>query len=977
MSAAKIEGKIYNIPAGTAFARALAAQLIAETKTAPDALATYRIFLPTRRAARVLQQAFLDENNGEPLLLPSLLVLGDIEEEELSLSMAGNGDLPDQALDIPPALSPLRRQILLARTVQAIPGYSGSFDQAILLAGALGRLMDQIYTENLSLDALPALAPEDFADHWQITLKFMTVLSKTWPKILAAEGMIDTADRRNRLLNALAAHWQASPPQTPIIAAGTTGSIPATAELLRVIAALPQGRIVLPGLDIDMDAVSWEALGEIHPQYGLRHLLQTLGLEKEEVKPWPGTGSPPLIRARTILASEIMRPPETAGNWSSSLPLDQTLRNDIADATQNLSLLTCANEREEADAIAVLLRQALETPGRTAALITPRRTLARRVAATCRRWNIEIDDSAGQTLDQSTTGQYLRLCAEAAASGFSPVALLALLKHPFSKIGNVQTLDLALRGPAPAPGIEGIKSRDEAGLIRSIEPVLRRFNNGSTSKKPRNIEEIIETHLDLAETLAGGPDNLWSREDGEAAALFFTQLREQASLFPPLNLNTYSDILTRLLKTVTIRPGYGAHPRLHILGQLEARMIDADLIVMAGLNEKSWPPDPGHDPWMSRPMRKQFGLPGPERAIGLAAHDFVQGFCSKEVVLTRSLRQDGAPAVPARWLQRLAAVLEAASLPPDILGRCPAVSWTRRLDESPVYEPLRRPSPRPPLAARPREMFVTQIEKWQQDPYSVYARYVLRLKPLKPLEKPVDAAEKGDMLHKILNKFVRQYPEILPAPATKSLEEIAASELEKRHDTPAAWSFWQRRFARTAEWLAQHEYEWRKTARPVATEAEGKIEIPAAAGPFMLRCYADRIDALPGGGAVIDYKSGGDYPETQIIKGKLPQLPLEGLILSRGGFDKLGPLKPLSLQYWKLTGSETPGEIKGVYADTETAIANAEQGLIALIDAFDNEQTPYYSVPRPKNAARFNDYKHLARINEWAAQGSDDATEGA
>lgn len=973
MSAAKTHHKIYNIPAGIAFARALAAQLIAETKATPDTLATYRIFLPTRRAARVLQQAFLDENNGEPLLLPRLLVLGDIDEEELSLSAAGS-DMPE-ALDIPPALPPLRRQVLLARTVQAIPGYTGNFDQAILLAGALGRLMDQVHTENLSLEALPALAPEDFADHWQITLKFMTVLSEAWPKILLSEGMIEAADRRNRFLNALSAHWQANPPQTPVIAAGTTGSIPATAELLRVIATMPQGRIVLPGFDTGMDTESWEALGESHPQYGLRHLLHTLGIEKEQVLPWPGTEATPLTRARTILASEIMRPPETTGNWSATLPLDETLRQEIAAATQNLCVLDCANEREEAAAIAVLLREALETPGRTAALITPRRSLARRVAATCQRWDLAIDDSAGQTLDQSMTGQYLRLCAEAAASDYSPVALLALLKHPFSKAENIHALDLALRGPAPAPGLDGIKDRDQAGLLRSIEPILTRFNQGSTPGKPRNIEEIIEAHLDLAEALAGGPDSLWSRDDGEAAALFFTQLRQQ-TLFPPLSLNAYSDILTRLLKTVTIRPGYGAHPRLHILGQLEARMIDADLIIMAGLNEKSWPPDPGHDPWMSRPMRKQFGLPGPERAIGLAAHDFVQGFCNKDVILTRSLRQDGAPAVPARWLQRLEAVLEAAGLPGDILATCPAVSWANKLDESPVYEPLRRPEPRPPLAARPRSLFVTQIEKWQQDPYGVYARHVLRLKPLKPLEKPVKAADKGDMLHKILNQFVRQYPEILPANAAAKLEEIAATELEQRHDNPADWSFWCRRFARTAAWLTQHETGWRETARPAATEAEGKIEIPAAAGPFMLRCYADRIDTLPGGTAIIDYKSGGDYPEKQIVSGKLPQLPLEGLILSRGGFDKLGPLKPLSLQYWKLTGGETPGEIKGIHAGVETAVAAAEAGLLALVNAFDNEQTPYYSLPRPENAPRFNDYKHLARVAEWAAQGNDDASEG-
>jgi ATP-dependent helicase/nuclease subunit B len=431
------------------------------------------------------------------------------------------------------------------------------------------------------------------------------------------------------------------------------------------------------------------------------------------------------------------------------------------------------------------------------------------------------------------------------------------------------------------------------------------------------------------------------------------------------------------MKTVTVRPAYGTHPRLHILGLLEARMIDADLIIMAGLNEKSWPPDTGHDPWMSRPMRRQFGLPGAERGIGLSAHDFVQGFCASHVIMTRSVRQDGAPSVPARWLQRLDAVLEAAGLPKNALENPSVIKWVYALDKSERYEPVRRPEPRPPVVARPRSISATQVEKWQQDPYSIYARSILRLKPLKPLEKPVEAAEKGDVLHETLKKFVQSYPMHIPENAAAELMKIAASELEKRHDDPSIWSFWQHRFEKTADWLAQHEKDWRETAIPAGIEIEGKIELTGSNGSFTLYARADRIDAVPGGAAIIDYKSGGDYPEKQIATGKLPQLPLEGLILSRGGFEKIGPLPPLSLQYWKLTGGKTPGEVKGLQTNIDSALIGAESGLLALIGAFADENTPYYSIPRPENAPRFNDYKHLARISEWAVLGDDDASEVA
>ncbi|MGB4058005.1 MAG: double-strand break repair protein AddB, partial [Alphaproteobacteria bacterium] len=524
---------------------------------------------------------------------------------------------------------------------------------------------------------------------------------------------------RNRLLRAIAAHWKKSPPQTPVIAAGTTGSIPATAELLHTIIGLPQGRVILPGLDQDMDAASWHALDESHPQYLLKNLLHRFEQEREQIPLWPTTQND-TAKPRRLLATEIMRPPATTDQWAKTLPGDKLAQQNIKAALGNLHLLHCTNEREEATAIAILLRQSLAIPDQKAVLITPRRSLAHRVIAACRRWNITLDDSAGRALDQTEAGIFLRLSAEAIARDFSPVALLALLKHPRSKFKEqARALDLEIRGTRPAP--EKLYEKITDKITPDLDPLMRRITNESRHTNLFKFNELLVMHLDLCERLSPTPDALWQNEDGEAAALFLTELKEYAPLLPEITKTEYCGILDTLLITIPVRSAFGGHPRLKILGQLEARMTDADLVIMAGLNEKTWPPDPGFDPWMSRPMRKEFGLPAAERSIGLAAHDFIQGFCAPNTVITRSERQDGAPTVPARWLQRLTAVLEAAGIDKNTILSSPAIHWANALDETTPAPPLRRPEPRPPLNARPQKISVTQVEKWQKDPYSIYA----------------------------------------------------------------------------------------------------------------------------------------------------------------------------------------------------------------------------------------------------------------
>jgi ATP-dependent helicase/nuclease subunit B len=983
---------VSTIPAGRPFARTLARTLLDQYRDNEAELSRTLILLPTRRACRILQEAFLNERKDAPLVLPRMQPIGDLDEEELALSLLGQG-AEDLAQSLKPALSPMRRQILLSKYVRA-QNADYSPDQCLGLAQALGQLMDQIYTENLDFKNIASLVPAEFASHWQITLEFLEILSATWPAVLAEEGRIDQADRRNRLILALCDHWQSHPPAYRIIAAGSTGSIPAVAKLLSVVAHLPQGEVILPGLDQVMDDESWNTLDETHPQYNLKLLLRLMGdLPRDQVRPWTQEQNP-----RHLLAAELMRPPATVNAWRT-LSKDEAKRKMLQQSLENLKLITCAHEREEAEVIALLLRETLETLGKSACLITPDRTLAARVKEACRRWDLILDDSAGNTFDKTPLGAFIMLAFEAAFEGFSPVALMALLKHYFVQLGHTrneialirENLDFALRGPKPAYGFAALRAHiDQNPKLRPAEKTqLNEFLQKLETPyaplleiiKSKNIsaENLLRTGLSVCEKLAttnerAGAQILWSGPIGLAASSFFADLLSTLTEMPELSSShigvDFKNILLHFMKQLSIRPSYGTHPRLHIFGQLEARLVDADLVIMSGLNEGTWPPDSATDPWMSRPMRKEFGLPSPERSIGLAAHDFVQGLSMNEVVITRAQRKDSSPTVPARWLLRLEAVLEAANLSLNHMHSAELLHWARTLDASEMRNITERPEPKPPINKRPREISLTDVETWLKDPYSIYAKYILKLRKLDALEENLDAAERGSILHKILERFVNETRDAYPENAQQKLLTIAAQELETRQDNEAIWSFWWPRFIRIAVWLENHERNWREAASILAIEAKGKLTLSTGAGPFTINGRADRIDkTLIGGGAIIDYKSSGSFTKKSIENGDKPQLAIEALMLQNAGFEAIGALKPASLQYWICNGSGEGAKTVIVNERLDEILNETEKGLRTLIESFEKEETPYASLPIAGIAPAYNDYEHLARVREWSMEG--------
>lgn len=968
---------VYTIPPDMSFVDALATGLMARYGHDPLTLGRVTVLLPTRRAVKSLREAFLRLTGGQPLLLPAMQPIGDVDEEELVLSGGALGGAA-AALDLPPEMPPVRRQLLLTRLVMhkaAVERDPLVPAQAAVLAQALGQLLDQVQTEGLSFDALQGLATGEFAAHWQKTLDFLKIITVEWPKIVADAGYMDRADRRNRLLRALTMRWSDDPPQNPVIAAGSTGSVPASAELMEVVARLPQGALVLPGLHADMDEASWQALDATHPQFTMRELLDRIGVVRHEVKNWVSEAA---LSPRAALIREALRPAATTGVWRDGI-------RDTDQALAGLFRVDAPGPREEAGAIALMLREVLETPGRTGVLITPDRQLARRVTAELGRWGIEIDDSAGQPLPNTAIGTYLRLTAEMIGEALAPVSLLAALKHPLAAGGMkpadfrrmVRALETkVLRGPRPGPGTAGI-----AAAIGALAPEQNREKladwwaslakhfaafEAMADHGEHALTALLEAHIRLAEALAetdaaSGSDRLWRGEAGEVAAAFIEELHQAAETLGPIEARAYPAFLNQLMTSETVRPRYGRHPRLNIWGPLEARLQQADLVILGGLNEGAWPPETAVDPWMSRPMRANFGLPPLERRIGLSAHDFAQAVSAPAVVMTRSQKIEGTPTVPSRWLLRIDALLQGRAIQAGDW-----LSWYAALDRPDRTITVGPPAPRPPVEARPKRLSVTQIQTWMQDPYSLYARHILKLEPLDPIDAAPGAADRGTYIHDALDRFLKAYPKALPDDALSQLMAMGEAAFGAALARPTVWAFWWPRFGHIAAWFVKAEAERRTTISTLGTEIRASYELPGTGvPPFTLRAKADRVDLLPDGSLeIIDYKTGIAPKERQLHAGYAPQLPLEAMLAEAGAFEGI-IAKPVSIiSFWRMTGGDPPVDQKPITKDVADLTRKAREGLLSLVKNFDNPATPYLSKPRPVELG-YGEYDHLARVREW------------
>lgn len=990
--------RVYNSPAGVPLVDVLACGLLDHFKDDLEGFSRALILVPTRRAVLALRTALLRASDGNAMIMPRMRALGDVDEDELVLSLIPG--IADKDISLDPAIDGFSRLMLLALQVQkAAPGLGFgqmSLATALQMAKALGGLLDSVQIEELSFEKLTDLADESLADHWQITVDFLKIITDFWPEVLNDLSLMDPAERRTHALKILTEFWRQNPPDYPVIVAGSTGSVPATADLISVVSRLPKGAVLLPAFDQNLPEDCWNALDATHPQATMKNLLDTMRCTPLDVTRWPlrdyHKQQIDLHHERLTMIQRALWPASTIDQWLSS----DHAKLDVKKAMQGLSYVTAETVREEATIIALMMRAKLEEEGVTTALVTPDRHLARRVKQELKRWQIEVDDSAGDPLSLAPPSTLIMLLVEVLEKDFAPVALLSLLKHPMVALGQNRGKHInltrhlekrLLRGVRPAHGLDGLmkalEGLDDNRISTARRARLKAFINClKTAFKPAfelagdaDFHGWLKAMLMVAENLCqtderSGDAILWAQENGHALANFMHRLFE--GMVPNFDLDPadrdleFGALLATLMKGEVVRRQHSRHPRLAIWGTIEARMQQADVMILAGMNEESWPPAIADDPWMSRPMRAKFGLPPLERRVGLSAHDFVQACGAKEVIITRSEKADGAEAVASRWLLRLEAMMGdhfAKS------GQHPWADLSVLLDHSNSPGSVLPPSPKPPVHVRPTQLSVTEVQSLMRDPYSIYASKILALKKWEDLEQKPNAADKGNIIHDALEKFIKSKPKAFKEQQQQELIEIGRQSFGAELDRPGVWAFWWPRFEQVAAEFIRLQDQRQAHYDIVFVEEKRDLTFGSGDDVFILRAKADRVDYNHTTKAyeVIDYKSGGIPSKEQIMAGYAPQLPLEGYMIQQGAFEMAhGDCDELA--FWRVSGGPTPIEIKACSkmrgVEVADLISDAGQGLMELIAAFKRPTMPYLCNPRP-TIAGYGDYDHLARVKEW------------
>lgn len=1007
---------VYSIAAHRGFADALVAGLVPRYREPGFGLARLTLLVPSSRAARTLSEAFIrhaGETGEGGLLMPRMVAVGDLDlDEKLGAALDPLG-----AADIPPACDPVRRWLTLDRLIaeeragegmEPLPGRA-----RLNLAREMARTMDRLLVEEkepadlLGESVLDSMA--GVAEHWKRSIRLFARVNVRWQAELAARGEVDAATRRNLLFDRAARRWKDDPPPYPVVAAGVTSAAPALARLLRVISELPDGAVILPDLDREMSAEAWDELGRAgatdepggavfgaddavtHPQYHLKLLLNRMGVNREEVQPWHRRGIAAAEPARSRAISSLFLPPQASRAWVS-LEAD---RRRLA----GVRLLISATIEEEAQSIALLVREALEQPEKRIAVVTADRGLAQRVVQHLERWNIAADDSAGRPLALTPAGRLLGLLAEIAAHGPDSARLVAAFGHPLVRgsesearrdwLKGLRAFDRELRGPAPATGWEPLRAAAAKAKVAAwwaeAETLL-----ASLTSWPEEIAlaDALGKLAAAAEDFAGTA--AWEREDGRALGLMIEDLRQQAlAAGTMIGTADLAGILRDAMDEVAVRPGYGGHPRVAIYGLLEARMARADLVICGGLNEGSWPQPPGADALLAPAVLRALGIPGAEFRIGLAAHDLAGAMGAPEVVLSRALRDADGPALPSRFLLRVEALLGDDLAQEHRETTIPAL--LPHLDRlRPRAEAYPRPAPDPSSKLRDVTIRVTALDRLLGDPYQFYAQAILDLRRLDPLAADPfsDPALRGTLVHDILDKWHKARS----ADPAVPMAPFAATHFAEARVHPLFRALWQPRLIaaleRFEEWVRESEAAGRTV---LASEISGEMVVDGV----KVMGRADRIDRLADGSlAIVDYKTGAPPAKKQVTSGFALQLGLLGLIARDGRFadDKIGQVvtgTPTRFEYWSL-GKAKKEEGFG-YRETPMKIDKAKTGLEPdgylpfheeklhlAIREYIKGRTPFTARENPDYEG-YNEFDQLMRLEEWIVHqaGTDDTAEDA
>jgi len=956
----KIENGLFTIPSNYPFLEVLADTLLNKTQNDPLALNDVVIFLQTAAARTAIKKIFIQKSKKNALILPKLYTLGNLDEEEIFFQK--NIVANDENF---PAIGGIERQLLLVQSLQE-ENSSLRFMQATQIANELLSFLDQAQNEQLDLADIPSLvSDEQFSEHWQKNLQYLSVLSGKYQAKLKELKRLNPKERNNILLSQQAKIWQENPPKHPVIIAGSTGTNPATLSLIETVVSLPQGAVLLAGLDKEMPAESWENLEETHQQYALALLLKKMKKGRGAVSVWHGCNDD---NRRAFWLGQMMQPVMKIQNKDLA-------KDEIKKSFQNFTLTSCKNFEEEAHVIALRLRHFIaENNGdKNALFITSDRDLAVRVKGILKRWEITVDDFHSTPLAKTAGGAFALLTANFLVNSFSASGLLSLLKNPITRT-EIDIENLEKESLRPSYGkvfyrdISDLATKTGDDFLKKLATFVESF------KTAKNMRECFKIHIQFIEFLAGG-ELFWETEEGDALSLFFREILVHVAQFPLAACRDYMDILDHFLNARTNKNLDQIGANIQIMKPLEARLLKADLMIIGGLNEGVLPSLADENPWLSRQMRKAFGLLTLERRIGLAAHDFIQFIAHQngEVMLTHAERAGGRPMVASRWIIRLKALffvtLNTEKETPFYENNY-YKNLFYKLDGSDKIQRPESPLFAPPLHARPKRFTATEIEDLFENPYKIYAKKILNLRPLGELDADLEASDKGNIIHNILQKFVEEYGagKITEDKISKDrLMAIANAEFKNLDEKQDQKIFWWAQFEDIADWFLGQEKTRYKNVLKSYAEVKGTVLFDHE---VELHARADRIDLLADGGVqIIDYKTGTVPLKGQIKNLKKPQLSVAGIILEDGGFDSISSKKVSALSYWGLRDSKGNGVVE-IAENVSEITAKMREELSAKLKEYTRQGAKYPAHPdgvKDDNAQRFADpYDHLARVKEWS-----------
>jgi ATP-dependent helicase/nuclease subunit B len=924
-------GHIYTVPFGQCFLKTLAGALKEGTllNAAPQAVpfntASMHVWLPTNRSVLGLKESFkmaLVPHNTQPttpFVLPLMHAFTDLELK--------NPFMLKEIHDLPKAIGAFERLALMMDFLpKGLP-----VKKAFAVAQHLIRLHDECIIGDISVASLESLygdsVLESAPEHVQDAFLNLEILTQHMPKALAKRGLVIESWRRQQAMRYLADYITCFPPSHPIVIAGTTGTVPATRMLLKAVYNLPNGVIVLPGLDGDEDKTRVQAMRS-HPQHTLFDLCTYLAVEPMTIT-LLSDASTPLEVARYRDTQCLFKAP----------PLHQKKKPEDYDPI----LIECASQSEEARVITAIVREKLFETSYSIAIVTPSQSLMRRLKAELSLYGIIPNDSAGTPLYDTPVGHFLKGLADFLKAP-SAATFIHLSKHPLCAKNNrsahlsfIRRYECLLRKKQ-----QNWDSDEKVLWVNTLQKWLGKRTECV------HFTDFIHFFKEAAEKLSDGA--VFKNTDGESAAAFFTSL---SNTHPFIKSDFEEAIILLMEMAAPVHDAAGLGSRVRILGTLEARLNTADVIICGSLNEGNWPKTPESDPLLSDGFRVAVGLPSKKRQQGLAAHDFCTSFYASHLYVTRALRDGGESMLESRLWTRLTHYYG---------GYDKTYQRIAHYLRPSTATPHLPPAPTPRRESRPKDYYASHVELLMRDPYAFYVRYILGISPLPLLDEALSAKDKGQAFHAILDKYLTHVSD----PTEEKLIAFAKPYFETlgARGGGIAQTFWWYRFKRVAQWWhAKLDVELASLRQ---TEVSGEASFIVKGTKITLKSRADRLE-VPYVNAheipilrIIDYKTGTLPTRKSIQNGTSPQLLVEAIIAHNQGFGaKFSAQYPLfNLEYWRLTGGDPAGECLSVSLDADERVA-VQSAMLGVLEYFMQDQNPYLSSGIGVDA------RYLARSEEW------------